>query len=286
MNLSFAKSVSITTPISRNLALNVVHLWTFQLSLHCPYPYTIKQQPDSLQPNLFQNPLCLQRAPLTQSSNTRLPLPTTPFSGSCVRLPEVSFESFPISTLYIYRQTLTPYPVYRGHWCPFCISYLKSLQSLLPSIGAAGGKVLIVTAEPAEHLPATRKAAGYVGEAVVDPQHKLATLLRKQGLIDVAITEKKGYAHGMVQPGVLVLKGKRGEYMAKEREERLFEWAIVPSLVCWFFPLFFQDSCTGMANLGCRWILEAGVIALIYHRSGIMFRPSWRENHLYMQSTL
>lgn len=111
---------------------------------------------------------------------------------------------------------------FRGHWCPFCMSYLKTLQSLLPSVGKAGGKVLIVTAEPAAHLPAARKAAGYVGEAVVDPEHKLATLLREKGFLDVAITKKGGYESGVAQPAVLVLKGKgSGEVLEK--------WAIVPS---------------------------------------------------------
>ena len=105
------------------------------------------------------------------------------------------------------------------------MSYLKTLQSLLPSVGKAGGKVLIVTAEPAAHLPATRKAAGYVGEAVVDPEHKLATLLREKGFLDVAITKKGGYESGVAQPAVLVLKGKgSGEVLEK--------WAIVPSAVC------------------------------------------------------
>lgn len=127
---------------------------------------------------------------------------------------------------------LTLPQVYRGHWCPFCISYLKTLGQLLPSIGKAGGKVLIVTSEPAEHLPATLKSADYHGEAVVDTENKLANHLREKGLLEVAISEKKGYAHGMAQPGILVQKGK-GE------EGVLYDWAIVPAAVCFSFPIFF-----------------------------------------------
>ncbi|KAI9715469.1 MAG: hypothetical protein M1812_005945 [Candelaria pacifica] len=113
---------------------------------------------------------------------------------------------------------------FRGHWCPFCISYLKVLQSLLPSIAKAGGKVLIVTAEPASHMPATREAAGYVGEAIVDPEHRLAKLLKEQKLLDVAISKKGGYEQGVAQPAILIQRGKEGD-----KGEVLFDWAIVPS---------------------------------------------------------
>lgn len=120
------------------------------------------------------------------------------------------------------------------------MSYLKTLQTLLPAIGQAGGKVLIVTAEPATHLPATRKSSGYVGEAVLDPQHKLATLLREKGLLDVAITKKGGYESGVAQPAILVLKGGASE-------EVLERWAIVPSAVC--FDLGFPPSFLGYDGL-------------------------------------
>ncbi|MCJ1235457.1 hypothetical protein MMC14_003425 [Varicellaria rhodocarpa] len=111
---------------------------------------------------------------------------------------------------------------YRGHWCPFCTAYLKTLQSLRPSIESAGGAVLIVTAEPAEHLPATRKTSGYTGDAIVDPEHQLATVLKQRGLLDVAITKRGGYEHGVAQPGVLVLKKDGGV---------LFDWAIHPGVM-------------------------------------------------------
>ena len=66
---------------------------------------------------------------------------------------------------------------------------------------------------------------------VVDPDHKLATQLRENGLLDVAITKKGGYDNGMAQPAVLVLKGKGSG-------EVLEQWAIVPGAVR-YYPYFF-----------------------------------------------
>lgn len=112
---------------------------------------------------------------------------------------------------------------YRGHWCPFCVNYTKSLQTLTGKISAAGGKTVIVTAEVPEHLEAFRKSTGYTETAIVDPENVLAKELKRRGLLDIAITEKSGYAHGVAQPGVLVIK-KDGTV--------LYDWAIVPSMVC------------------------------------------------------
>ena len=85
--------------------------------------------------------------------------------------------------------------------------------------------MLIVTAEPGEqNLAATRKSANnYSGEAVVDPEHKLANYLREKGLLDVAVTEKGGYVKGVAQPAILVVK-RDGEVLE--------QWAIKPSTVC------------------------------------------------------
>ena len=89
--------------------------------------------------------------------------------------------------------------------------------------------MLIVTAEPGEHLDATRKAANnYAGEAIVDPNHTLADYLREKGLLDVAITDKAGYAKGVAQPAILVVK-RDGEVLE--------QWAIRPSTVCDLKPI-------------------------------------------------
>ncbi|CAF9927437.1 MAG: hypothetical protein HETSPECPRED_006586 [Heterodermia speciosa] len=109
---------------------------------------------------------------------------------------------------------------YRGAWCPFCQAYLKTLESIRPSITSAGGAVLAVTAEPASELPKMRTASGYDGETLVDTEHLLARELKRRGLIDVAISERKGYAEGMVQPGVLIGGNRVGV---------VYSWAIRPA---------------------------------------------------------
>ncbi|KAH8667951.1 hypothetical protein BGZ60DRAFT_40918 [Tricladium varicosporioides] len=111
---------------------------------------------------------------------------------------------------------------YRGHWCPFCQTYLTTLTQLSPSIKAANGTPLIVTSEATEYLDATRQASGYTGAAIVDTENFLAKEFQARGWINIAITERKGYAHGMAQPAVLVLK-KDGTILEK--------WAIVPSMM-------------------------------------------------------
>ena len=104
------------------------------------------------------------------------------------------------------------------------MSYLHKLQSLLTPINTKSGIVVAVTAEPETELPRTRAASGYQGTVIVDPANILATELGRRGLLDVAVTSKSGYQHGMAQPAVLVLKGH-------PVDEVLFKWAIVPSFV-------------------------------------------------------
>lgn len=103
------------------------------------------------------------------------------------------------------------------------MAYLKTLQSISAPIIAAGGAILVVTAEPGEHLPATRKASGYEGLVVVDETNSLAKELKRRGVLDVAISDKKGYKDGMAQPAILVGREVDGKREVLER------WAIVPS---------------------------------------------------------
>ena len=48
-----------------------------------------------------------------------------------------------------------------------------------------------------------RATSGYT---IVNKQNFLAKELRRRGLLNVAISERKGYKHGMAQPAVLVLR--------------------------------------------------------------------------------
>jgi hypothetical protein len=87
--------------------------------------------------------------------------------------------------------------------------------------------VVTITSEPESELAKMRKYSGYTGETIVDTENVLAKELKMRGIIDVAISEHKGYEKGMVQPGILVVgKGKMGE-----KEKVWYSWAIVPAAV-------------------------------------------------------
>jgi hypothetical protein len=110
------------------------------------------------------------------------------------------------------------------------MAYLKQLASISQNIKDLGGKTLIITSETLEHLPEVIKTTGYDGEAISDPDNGLATYVKEQGWLDVAISQKKGYANGMAQPGVLVLRQKNK--MDKGAGIEILEkWAIVPSMM-------------------------------------------------------
>ena len=125
------------------------------------------------------------------------------------------------------------------------MAYVTQLASIESSIASAGGSILLVTAEPENHLAATRKTTGYKGKVLVDTENELASYLRKSGLVDVAISEKSGYAKGMAQPAVLVVKGGKG---AGKEGEVLESWAIVPSLVSFFSLSFHRESGKGLED--------------------------------------
>ncbi|PVH71517.1 hypothetical protein DL98DRAFT_521017 [Cadophora sp. DSE1049] len=136
---------------------------------------------------------------------------------------------------------------YRGHWCPFCTSYLATLQALSPSISAAGGKTVTITSEPEEHLVATRKSSGYQGEAIIDPENKLAKYFKERSLLDVAISEMKlrRYEFGMAQPAILVI-GRDGAVLEN--------WAIVPGMVCIIF--LYHSLTYGIGKYFAVWLME------------------------------
>ena len=99
---------------------------------------------------------------------------------------------------------------------------MKTLQSILPHISATGGKVIAITAEPEQHLPDTINSTGYSGEVIVDPMNKIAAEMKQRINLNVAISSKSGYEHGMAQPAILVMK-RDGTV--------LFDWVIVPGVM-------------------------------------------------------
>ncbi|KAK5689867.1 hypothetical protein LTR97_012627 [Elasticomyces elasticus] len=115
---------------------------------------------------------------------------------------------------------------YRGHWCPFCQAWLRDLQAMSPSVASMGGKTVAITAQPAEFLSQMRERSGYSGDAIVDTENTLVPLMKERYELEVAITERAGYAHGMAQPAVLVLRGGKA---SGGKEPVLEKWAIVPS---------------------------------------------------------
>lgn len=114
--------------------------------------------------------------------------------------------------------------VYRGHWCPFCISHIRSLKPIEKQIHDAGGHTVIITSEIEDHLLKVRKATGYTGPAIVDPHNTLVKELKERDVANVAISDMRvrGYKHGMAQPAVFVMQ---------QDGTVLYSWAIVPRLV-------------------------------------------------------
>ena len=108
------------------------------------------------------------------------------------------------------------------------MSWLKSLLSLKPNIEARGGAVLLMTSESPDWTQTVRDTTAYKDTIIIDPENKLAAELKKRGLIDLAISSKSGYPHGMSQPGILVVR---------KDESVLYSWAINPSLASIFLFL-------------------------------------------------
>ena len=102
------------------------------------------------------------------------------------------------------------------------MDYMKSLQKIVSSVERRNGYVVAVTAEDASHVQATRDASGFTGEVIVDQDHLLLHELKTRFGVDVAISDKKGYPHGMAQPAIMV---------QKQDKTVMYSWAIVPSLV-------------------------------------------------------
>jgi peroxiredoxin len=102
------------------------------------------------------------------------------------------------------------------------MAYLKTLQSLLPTITAAGGKVIVITAEPEQHLKETISTTGYSGDVIVDPENQIAAEMKRREKLNVSISSKAGYEHGMAQPAILVMQSDGSV---------LYDWAIVPGVM-------------------------------------------------------
>ncbi len=69
---------------------------------------------------------------------------------------------------------------YRGSWCPFCNTYLRSLQKRLTDITAAGGKLVAVSVENPDASMAVAKKNEVLFTVLSDPNLDTA---RKFGIV-------------------------------------------------------------------------------------------------------
>lgn len=69
---------------------------------------------------------------------------------------------------------------YRGAWCPFCNTYLRSLQKRLTDIAAAGGKIVAISVENPDASMAVAKKNEVGFTVLSDPKLETA---RKFGIV-------------------------------------------------------------------------------------------------------
>lgn len=69
---------------------------------------------------------------------------------------------------------------YRGAWCPFCNTYLRSLQKRLPEITAAGGTLVAISVENPDSSAAVAKKNEVAFTVLSDPNLETA---RKFGIV-------------------------------------------------------------------------------------------------------
>ncbi len=101
-------------------------------------------------------------------------------------------------------------------------------MALSAEIKAAGGLVVAATAEGPQHLEKLRASTKLADPVIVDPENLLVKHLKDKGFLDVAVSDSqlwrlRGYQDGLAQPALLVIRNDGTV---------LYQWAIVPSLVC------------------------------------------------------
>ena len=115
---------------------------------------------------------------------------------------------------------------YRGHWCPFCQSYLRELNGeFRTQVEASGGRMVGITSESAELAAKAKEDWGIGFDVLSDP----STTLAQQ--FDINITPKAQspladhpteYPNGMSQTGVIVID-RSGDV--------IYNWAVDPTEV-------------------------------------------------------
>ncbi|MGH1492789.1 MAG: peroxiredoxin-like family protein [Acidimicrobiales bacterium] len=113
---------------------------------------------------------------------------------------------------------------YRGHWCPFCQSYLRELNGeFRTQLQAIGGRMIGITSQSPELAAEAKQAWALDYDVISDPSNALAQRF------DINITAKTEtpmadhpteYPNGMSQTGVIVLD-RSGEV--------IYNWAVDPT---------------------------------------------------------
>lgn len=88
---------------------------------------------------------------------------------------------------------------YRGAWCPYCVSALKSLESSVGDVNDLGGTVYAISPQTPEHAIDMRDQTGLSYELLVDEDNKLATQLGLMFTLDEK-TIKKYRKYGIDVP--------------------------------------------------------------------------------------
>jgi len=124
------------------------------------------------------------------------------------------------------ERDLTVLVFYRGHWCPFCQSYLTELNGDFRSkVEAAGGHLIGITSQSSELAEQAKTDWGLDFDIVSDPSNALAEQFQIN-VTDKAETPMADhpteYPNGMSQTGVIVLN-KAGDVV--------YRWAVDPTEV-------------------------------------------------------
>eukprot|EP01130_Rhizamoeba_saxonica_P015561 TRINITY_DN7021_c0_g1_i2.p1 TRINITY_DN7021_c0_g1~~TRINITY_DN7021_c0_g1_i2.p1 ORF type:complete len:427 (+),score=88.47 TRINITY_DN7021_c0_g1_i2:45-1325(+) len=115
----------------------------------------------------------------------------------------------------IQSQPLTFVITYRGFWCPFCKSYMKSWNRFLSEIKELGGIMYGLTSQTQYEADQARSRWGLEYDVIGDPNNTLARTM------NVHISSKSDYPEGMAQSSVTVVN---------ERNEVIYTWKSIPTI--------------------------------------------------------